>query len=312
MLSSSVHSTEQCTRSDDRDSTRLPKDVNDLFEQAYKELTKIDTVSSHDRATLCNDMAQHIPTTVEYTFTLLNSDTHLMSLTYAPNQVGSPAFLRECKRRLSMLTGHPEEMIDVTNTGGRLYTVALLEAFPLVALGDVCDIQSGARIFSSSIPGDIPVYGGRATPLSFTTTEPNRTGQSLVIPRAGVTSHCVRLMTSPFFLTDGAFTLHTKNEDTLLSEYLNSVMLTMQEDVFNLAESSIAVKSFLTVKKLQALRIPLPALQIQHQIVSALKKIDADVQAIKERINGEEQRIGHLQQLKKDVIFSLCEVPSFA
>lgn len=281
--------------------------MNALFEKAYQELTKINTVPSHDRDTICNDMAQHIPTTVEYTFTLLNSDTHSLTLTYAPNQVGTPRFIHECKHRLSMLTGHPEEMIDIINNGGPLYTVALLEDMPLVALGDVCDIQTGSRIRrETAIAGDIPVYSGRAQPLSFTTTEPNRTGQSLVIPRAGVTSHCVRLMTFPFFLTDNAFTLHSKNEDTLLPEYLNNVMLTMQEDVFNLAESSIAVKSFLTVKKLQALRIPLPALQIQRQIVRALQTIDADVQAIKERINCEEHRIEHLQQLKKDVICSLC------
>ena len=48
-----------------------------LFEQAYQKLAvsmpSAEEETSRERSSLCNNMAQYIPTTVEYTFTLLNS-----------------------------------------------------------------------------------------------------------------------------------------------------------------------------------------------------------------------------------------------
>ena len=155
--------------------------------------------------------------------------------------------------------------MDIIHHDGPLYTVVMSDvSSSMVALGDVCDIQPGARINrDTAIAGDIPVYGCRLSPYDFTTTEPNRTGKSLVIRQRGG-PQCVRVVDVPFFLKDGALTLHTKNEESLFSEYLNQVMLAMQDQVFKLGKSSIV--KYVSVKQLQALNISLPqAFEMRHQ-----------------------------------------------
>ena len=99
--------------------------MNALFEQAHQKLLE---TQDPELESLCDAMAQHIPTTAEYIFTYLNSDTYTLSLTYAPNQVGTPAFIGECKKRLAELTGHPAETMDLHNHEGQLYCVVLKEA----------------------------------------------------------------------------------------------------------------------------------------------------------------------------------------
>ena len=153
---------------------------------------------------------------------------------------------------------------------------------PMVALGDVCDIQYGTRIVKkNATPGDIPVYGGGGQ--TFTTTEPNRTGKSLVISRFGVSPHCVRVLDFPFFLNDSGLTLHTLNEDGLHSEYLNYLMMSMQDNVFNLASG--AAQANLNMEKFKALKIPLPTPTIQHQIVQELETIETSIQTLRTRVD---------------------------
>ena len=293
------------------DYASLLKEMNALFEQAYQRLVTSNTTPSQELDSLCNDMAQYIPTTTEYTFAFLNSDTYSLALTYAPNQVGTPAFIHDCKQQLAGLTGHPIGMMDIQNQDGTLYIVSLNDGSPMVSVEDVCDIRCGQHINRDrAIAGDIPVYNGREKPLHFTTTEPNRTGKSLVIEYGFVTPQCVRIMDFPFFLTDGAFTLHSKQEDNLLPEYLNQVMVAKQDEIFNMAESTcITVQSLLKMKTFKALKIPLPPLHTQHRIVQELDTIDADIQSIEEHIKCEGRRIQDLQQLKKDVVASMCCVP---
>ena len=101
--------------------------MNALFEQAHQKLLE---TQDPELESLCDAMAQHIPTTAEYIFTYLNSDTYTLSLTYAPNQVGTPAFIGECKKRLTELTGHPAETMDLHNHEGQIYCVVLKEAPP--------------------------------------------------------------------------------------------------------------------------------------------------------------------------------------
>ena len=101
--------------------------MNALFEQAHQKLLE---TQDPELESLCDEMAKYIPTTAEYTFTFLNSDTHTLSLTYAPWQVGTLGFIHECKKRLTELTGHPAETMDLNNHEGQLYCVVLKEAPP--------------------------------------------------------------------------------------------------------------------------------------------------------------------------------------
>ena len=100
--------------------------MNALFEQAHQKLLE---TQDPELESLCDAMAEYIPTTADYTFTFLNSDTHTLSLTYAPNQVGTPACIHKCKERLAELTGHPAETMDIHHEG-QIYCVVLKEVPP--------------------------------------------------------------------------------------------------------------------------------------------------------------------------------------
>ena len=99
--------------------------MNALFEQAHQKLLE---TQDPELESLCDEMAQYIPTTAEYTFTFLNSDTHTLSLKCAPKEVGTLEFIGECKKRLTELTGHPAETMDIHNHEGQTYCVVVNEA----------------------------------------------------------------------------------------------------------------------------------------------------------------------------------------
>jgi hypothetical protein len=306
----------QFRASDYTDKKQSAQKMRTLFEHAYQHLTKIDTTPSPQLNALVSDMAQYIPTTTEYTFTFLNSDTHSLTLTYAPNQVGTPAFIHECKQQLAILTGHPVATLGILKHDDNhlRYSVIVGEIPPMVALGDVCDIKNGERYYDRNPDGGvIPVYSCRKNPLPYTTDKPNRTGKSLVIPRTSVTPEgIVRILNGPIFLNDLAFTLDTKNEAILLPDYLNCVLLAMRDDLFDAVVArevlSIATLSNLNIHKFKAFEIPLPSLDTQHQLVQEFQTIDAGIQAIDEHIKCEKQRIWDVQQLKTVLVASFCGV----
>lgn len=316
MESSISHMCSQFRASDYTDKKQSAQKMRTLFEQAYQQLTKIDTTPSPQLNALVSDMAQYIPTTTEYTFTFLNSDTHSLTLTYAPNQVGTPAFIHECKQQLAILTGHPVATLDIMKHADNhlRYFVTLGEIPPMVAIGDVCDIKNGERDYDRNPDGgDIPVYSCRKDPLPYTTNKPNRTGQSLVIPRTSVTPEgIVRILNGPIFLNDLAFTLDTKNEAILLPDYLNCVLLAMRDVLFDAVVErgvhSIVTLSNLNIHQFKAFKIPCPSLDTQHQLVQEFQTIDADIQTIEDRIKCEKQRIRDVQQLKTDMVDSFCGV----
>ena len=101
--------------------------MNALFEQAHQKLLE---TQDPELESLCDEMAQYIPTTAEYTFTFLNSDTHTLSLKCAPKEVGTLEFIGECKKRLTELTGHPAGTMVIHNHEGQTYCVVVKEAPP--------------------------------------------------------------------------------------------------------------------------------------------------------------------------------------
>jgi restriction endonuclease S subunit len=179
------------------------------------------------------------------------------------------------------------DIADIVRTGYSLDHKAYLKEdtdecdVPMVALGDVCDIQYGTRVVKkNSTPGDIPVYGGGGQ--TFTTTEPNRTGKSLVISRFGVSPHCVRILDIPFFLNDSGLTLASKNETVLRFDYICHVLQSMENRIFSLASG--AAQANLNMEKFKSFQIPLPPLETQHQIVHELETIETSIETLRTRV----------------------------
>lgn len=187
--------------------------------------------------------------------------------------------------------------------GRKSELLALWKGCEWVKLGDVCDIQYGTRIVNkNATSGDIPVYGGGGP--TFTTTEPNRTGTSLVISRFGVSPHCVRVLQIPFFLNDSGMTLHSKDEQRMDFNYLYQVISSMERNIFALASG--AAQANLNIPHFKALKIPLPPLAIQKQSITIFEEKNNHIQLLDDCIQREAQHVEDLKQLGKDVISSFC------
>jgi restriction endonuclease S subunit len=89
----------------------------------------------------------------------------------------------------------------------------------LMKIGDICLIQNGDRIDrDSSIEGNIPVYGSGLRPL-FMTNQFNREGKTCKINKIKSNRQVIR-MNEKYFLNNNAFTIVSKDETTIINDYL--------------------------------------------------------------------------------------------
>lgn len=86
-------------------------------------------------------------------------------------------------------------------------------------IGDICSIQNGERKDrESNVEGNIPVYGSGLRHL-FMTNEFNRDGKTCKINKIKSNRQVIR-MNEKYFLNNNAFTIVSKDETTIINEYL--------------------------------------------------------------------------------------------
>jgi restriction endonuclease S subunit len=89
----------------------------------------------------------------------------------------------------------------------------------LMKIGDICLIQNGERKDrESNVEGNIPVYGSGLRYL-FMTNEFNREGKTCKINKIKSNRQVIR-MNEKYFLNNNAFTIVSKDETTIINEYL--------------------------------------------------------------------------------------------
>jgi restriction endonuclease S subunit len=89
----------------------------------------------------------------------------------------------------------------------------------LMRIGDICSIQNGERKDrESNVEGNIPVYGSGLRHL-FMTNEFNRDGKTCKINKIKSNRQVIR-MNEKYFLNNNAFTIVSKDETTIINEYL--------------------------------------------------------------------------------------------
>lgn len=140
--------------------------------------------------------------------------------------------------------------------------------WPIVTLGDVIELDFGERITKSEKLGTkYPVYGGGGE--SFRTDSFNRQDE-YVIARFAMSDHCVRYVHGQFWLMDsgGTFTIKQKYVGQVNKNYIGKILLARQEDVFRCGRGG--AQKNLNPDHFYELKIPLPPLEIQEQIVKEL------------------------------------------
>ncbi len=140
--------------------------------------------------------------------------------------------------------------------------------WPMVELGEVVHLDFGERITKNNKQGTkYPVYGGGGE--SFRTDEFNRENE-YVIARFAMSEHCVRSVAGQFWMMDsgGTFSIKPEYQDKLNKDFVGKILLSRQADIFMCARGG--AQKNLNNDHFYELKIPLPPLEIQEQIVLEL------------------------------------------
>lgn len=136
-------------------------------------------------------------------------------------------------------------------------------------LGDICQINFGKRIVAKDTqPGSYYVYGGGGA--TFTTMDYNRE-DCMIVSRFAMSPECVRFVRGRFFLNDSGLSVNSI-KDFLTQEFVDKYLWAIQPQIYNLGRG--AAQKNLNTKSFSELTIPLPAVNIQHKIVSEIDKLN--------------------------------------
>ncbi len=140
-------------------------------------------------------------------------------------------------------------------------------SFPLVLLGDVCDVSKGSPITRDQvIEGSIPVIAGGQKPSCFHNAS-NRTGETITVSASGAYAGFVAYFEEPIFASDCSTI--KPNDQRLLTKFLFHLLKTKQSDIYALQVGM--GQPHVYSKDLAKLPIPLPPLETQKEIVAEIE-----------------------------------------
>jgi len=145
------------------------------------------------------------------------------------------------------------------------------EGIEYKTLGEVCEIQNGTRIVKKDCKsgGEYPVYGGGD--ISFYTNTYNREGFNILIGRFGLSENCVRLINEKIFLNDSGLTIKPINENNLIHKYLGYYILNNQKLIYNISRGP--AQKNLDINEFKLIKISIPSMEVQEEIVAELDMI---------------------------------------
>jgi type I restriction enzyme M protein len=152
----------------------------------------------------------------------------------------------------------------------------------LYNLSELIDVEYGKRIVKKNDSGTIyPVYGGGGE--TFRTDTFNRKDR-LIISRFAMSPKCVRKVSGQFFLNDSGFTIKIKNPDLCMENYLNNILINIQDKIYKCgkgaAQKNIDFYAFLNLK------VPLPEIEIQKEIVEELEQYQKLINGAKQVVEN--------------------------
>ena len=179
-----------------------------------------------------------------------------------------------------------------------------------IELEKVCEIQNGKRIVKSQVKtGQYPVLGGGGI-TSFYTDEYSRKGKTCKISREGMSLHnCVMLLNEKYYLNSQAFTIESINENKIMNEYMWYYLYYNKECIFKCGRGS--GQKAIDIDKFKNLKLPLPTLDIQQQIVTELEQLEEHTKTLKQLLEhtkkskGMYEKYGLIKELRK--LLTECE-----
>lgn len=135
-------------------------------------------------------------------------------------------------------------------------------------LGEVCEIQRGIRITKNQLlPSGYPVVSGGTGYMGYTDSY-NREAETITIAQYGTAGY-VNIQKERFWANDVCFSVYPK--DVLVNKYLYYVLANKQEYLYSISNRT-AVPYSISKNNILKIKIPLPPLEIQEEIVKILDK----------------------------------------
>jgi type I restriction enzyme S subunit len=149
-------------------------------------------------------------------------------------------------------------------------------------LGEVCEFKRGQTITKKEkIDGVVPVISGGKKPAYYHKFS-NRQSMTIAVSGSGANSGYVSFWKKPIFLNDG-FSVHPNS--FLSIEYVYYFLKDKQDKIYTLKKGSGVPHVY--SKDLAKLKIPVPPLEVQNEIVEKLDKFDKLVNDISEGLPAE-------------------------
>jgi len=149
-----------------------------------------------------------------------------------------------------------------------------------VKLGDVTDIQKGKVItLEDTIKGTIKVVAG-GLDFAYYHNQSNRPKNTITVSASGANAGFVNIWKDEIYASD-CTTIISNNKTTQL--YLFNFLKMIQQDIFNLARGS--AQPHVYPSDIKNIKIPLPPLNIQKEIVKECQIIDDEVERENLNIN---------------------------
>ena len=157
-----------------------------------------------------------------------------------------------------------------------------------VELGEICEIEKGTSITKAKVlNGEIPVIAGGQQPAYYH-SQSNRDGQIITISASGAYAGFVNYFEIPIFASD-CTTIKTKDESNLLTKFIFYFLKTRQEDIYKLQKGM--GQPHVYGKEIAKIKIPLPSLETQKQLVAEMEEQEKIIEANKKLIGIMEQKI---------------------
>lgn len=148
----------------------------------------------------------------------------------------------------------------------KLITELCPDGVQYATLGQIASFRKGATKARADMQeGPYPVVAGGLEP-AFYCNEFNRAGETIAVSSSGVNAGFVSYWNSPIMLTD-AFSVEP-DEEVVVTKYLYYALANMQLRIFSKKKGAGVPHVYST--DISTLRIPLPPLAIQHEIVRVL------------------------------------------
>ncbi len=163
-----------------------------------------------------------------------------------------------------------------------------------VLLGDISNIEKGQTFTSAQAKtGSIPVVAGGKEPSIFHNAS-NRSAGIISVSASGANAGYVNYWDTPIFATD-CNTIRAKDDKISLTKYIYICLKSLQSQIYGLQAGQ--AQPHVYERDLKNIKIPLPSIDVQQNIVTDVEKIEVGEKEIIHLIKSQQERIDNIIKL---------------